>query len=132
MLKQKIDTAALFASKKTEAQGNPRTLLTLNGSDNPYYSVEELSEDLLAIPEEGALWLDMSLFGSHDQVMTVARSFKLSPAAQNLSESRKQQSRLFRDGTNRLMKTAAPIITMSVLPPAPTVCFHCSTAAVTV
>lgn len=103
MLKQKIDTAALFASKKTEAQGNPRTLLTLNGSDNPYYSVEELSEDLLAIPEEGALWLDMSLFGSHDQVMTVARSFKLSPAAQNLLESRKQQSRLFRDGTNRIL-----------------------------
>ena len=74
MLKQKIDTAALFAQKKTEVQSSARTLLILDGQENAYISADELTEELLAIPEEGAIWLDMSLFGSHDQVMTVARS----------------------------------------------------------
>lgn len=98
MLKQKIDTAALFAQKKTEVQSSARTLLILDGQENAYISADELTEELLAIPEEGAIWLDMSLFGSHDQVMTVARSFKLSPATQNILENKKQQPRLFRDG----------------------------------
>ena len=91
MLKQKIDTAALFAQKKTEVQSSARTLLILDGQENAYISADELTEELLAIPEEGAIWLDMSLFGSHDQVMTVARSFKLSPATQNILENKKQQ-----------------------------------------
>lgn len=103
MLKQKIDTAALFAQKKIEVQSSARTLLTLDGQENAYISVDELTEELLAIPEEGAIWLDMSLFGSHDQVMTVARSFKLSPATQNILENKKQQPRLFRDGNNRIL-----------------------------
>lgn len=34
MLKQKIDTAALFAQKKTEVQSSARTLLTLDGQEN--------------------------------------------------------------------------------------------------
>lgn len=89
MLKQKIDTAALFAQKKTEVQSSARTLLILDGQENAYISADELTEELLAIPEEGAIWLDMSLFGSHDQVMTVARSFKLSPATQNILENKK-------------------------------------------
>lgn len=103
MLKQKIDTAALFAQKKTEVQSSARTLLILDGQENAYISADELTEELLAIPEEGAIWLDMSLFGSHDQVMTVARSFKLSPATQNILENKKQQPRLFRDGNNRIL-----------------------------
>lgn len=103
MLKSKIDTAALFAQKKAEVQSTARTLLTLDGRENTYLPVEELTEELLAIPEEGALWLDMSLFGSHDQLMTVARSFKLSPATQNILENKKQQPRLFRDGNNRIL-----------------------------
>lgn len=103
MLKQKIDTAALFAQKKAEVSSSTRTLLTLDGRENAYSTVEELTEDLLTIPEEGALWLDLSLFGSHDQVMTIARSFKLSPATQNILENRKQQPRLFRDGNNRIL-----------------------------
>lgn len=103
MLKQKIDTAALFAQKKAEVPSSTRTLLTLDGRENAYSTVEELTEDLLTIPEEGALWLDLSLFGSHDQVMTIARSFKLSPATQNILENRKQQPRLFRDGNNRIL-----------------------------
>ena len=93
MLKQKIDTAALFAQKKTEVQSSARTLLILDGQENAYISADELTEELLAIPEEGAIWLDMSLFGSHDQVMTVARSFKLSPATQNILENKKQPKR---------------------------------------
>ena len=80
MLKQKIDTAALFAQKKTEVQSSARTLLILDGQENAYISADELTEELLAIPEEGAIWLDMSLFGSHDQ-----------------------QPRLFRDGNNRIL-----------------------------
>ena len=64
MLKQKIDTAALFAQKKTEVQSSARTLLILDGQENAYISADELTEELLAIPEEGAIWLDMSLFGS--------------------------------------------------------------------
>ena len=88
MLKQKIDTAALFAQKKTEVQSSARTLLILDGQENAYISADELTEELLAIPEEGAIWLDMSLFGSHDQVMTVARSFKLSPATKIKNSSR--------------------------------------------
>lgn len=104
MLKKKIDTAALFAQKKLEVPStNVRTLLTLDGLENHYTAVAELSEELLAIPAEGALWLDMSLFGSHDQIMTIAHAFKLSPAAQNLLENRKQQPRLFRDGPNRIL-----------------------------
>ena len=103
MLKQKIDTAALFAQKKAEVSSSTRTLLTLDGRENAYSTVEDLTEDLLTIPEEGALWLDLSLFGSHDQVMTIARSFKLSPATQNILENRKQQPRLFRDGNNRIL-----------------------------
>jgi len=35
--------------------------------------------------------------------MTVARSFKLSPATQNILENKKQQPRLFRDGNNRIL-----------------------------
>ena len=36
MLKQKIDTAALFAQKKTEVQSSARTLLILDGQENAY------------------------------------------------------------------------------------------------
>lgn len=103
MLKQKIANAALFAQKTAEVQSNVRTLLTLDGRENPFIAVEELTEELLAIPEEGAIWLDLSLFGSHDQIMTIARSFKLSPATQNLLENKKQHPRLFRDGNNRIL-----------------------------
>ena len=78
-------------------------MLILDGQENAYISADELTEELLAIPEEGAIWLDMSLFGSHDQVMTIARSFKLSPATQNILENKKQQPRLFRDGNNRIL-----------------------------
>ena len=53
MLKQKIDTAALFAQKKTEVQSSARTLLILDGQENAYISADELTEELLAIPEEG-------------------------------------------------------------------------------
>ena len=35
--------------------------------------------------------------------MTVARSFKLSPATQNILENKKQQPRLFRDGNNSIL-----------------------------
>ena len=52
MLKQKIDTAALFAQKKTEVQSSARTLLILDGQENAYISADELTEELLAIPEE--------------------------------------------------------------------------------
>lgn len=69
-------------------------MLILDGQENAYISADELTEELLAIPEEGAIWLDMSLFGSHDQVMTVARSFKLSPATQNILEN-KNSSRVY-------------------------------------
>ena len=55
MLKQKIDTAALFAQKKTEVQSSARTLLILDGQENAYISADELTEELLAIPEEGAI-----------------------------------------------------------------------------
>lgn len=50
MLKQKIDTAALFAQKKTEVQSSARTLLILDGQENAYISADELTEELLAIP----------------------------------------------------------------------------------
>ena len=69
-------------------------MLILDGQENAYISADELTEELLAIPEEGAIWLDMSLFGSHDQVMTVARSFKLSPATQNILKI-KNSSRVY-------------------------------------
>ena len=74
MLKQKIDTAALFAQKKTEVQSSARTLLILDGQENAYISADELTEELLAIPEEGAIWLDMSLFG-FCRVVTSGRAF---------------------------------------------------------
>ena len=54
MLKQKIDTAALFAQKKAEVQNSARTLLTLDGQENAYIPADELTEELLAIPETSA------------------------------------------------------------------------------
>ena len=47
MLKQKIDTAALFAQKKTEVQSSARTLLILDGQENAYISADELTEEVI-------------------------------------------------------------------------------------
>lgn len=106
MFKKKIDTATLFASKRTDASIDTqctRTFMTLNGSDNYYAPIDELSEEMLDLPADDAFWLDMLLFGSREQIITVAHSFKLSPATQNALENKKQPPRLFRDGINRIL-----------------------------
>lgn len=105
MLKKKLETANLFSPKKREIiEGTPkRTLLILDGEQNSYNTIEEITENILTIPSQGALWLDMPLFKSHDNILTVAHSFKLSPNAQNILEDKKQHPHLLVDGNNRML-----------------------------